>query len=504
MQIYYLCNPFLKYDTMSLFENTLIQKPIAVATERDVNIVWQNCLKIIRENISEQSYKTWFEPIVAAKLDGKKLTIQVPSQFFYEWLEENYVHLLRKALDYSIGRDGLLEYSIVIDSGNKQRNDPPIAVNMPPSHTVTAPKAEMTPQINQARNPFVLKDVDSMRFDSYLNNNYSFDNFVEGDCNRLARAAGFAVAQKPGVTSFNPLMIYGGVGLGKTHLVQAIGNFIKNKATNKFVLYVSSEKFTAQFINAIRENQLQDFMSFYMQVDVLILDDIQFLSGKEKTQETFFHIFNHLHQSGKQIVMTSDRSPREMEGVEDRLLSRFKWGLTTDLQTPDLETRIAIIQKKLQAEGIDIDYGVIEYLAHSIDTNVRELEGVIVSLIAQASLTRRNIDLELAKSTLRHLVKDTEREVTIDTIIDAVVEQYKVRIADLKGKSRLREIVLPRQVAMYLAKELTNLSLKSIGYHFGGRDHSTVIHAIQTINDLMDTDKEINQTVSKLIKMFRR
>ncbi|MFN3848235.1 MAG: chromosomal replication initiator protein DnaA [Spirosomataceae bacterium] len=490
---------------MSLFENTLIQKPIAVATERDVNIVWQNCLKIIRENISEQSYKTWFEPIVAAKLDGKKLTIQVPSQFFYEWLEENYVHLLRKALDYAIGRDGLLEYSIVIDSGNKQRNDPPVAVNMPPSQTITAPKTESIPQqISQVRNPFVLKDVDSMRLDSYLNNNYSFDNFVEGDCNRLARAAGFAVAQKPGVTSFNPLMIYGGVGLGKTHLVQAIGNYIKNKATNKFVLYVSSEKFTAQFINAIRENQLQDFMSFYMQVDVLILDDIQFLSGKEKTQETFFHIFNHLHQSGKQIVMTSDRSPREMEGVEDRLLSRFKWGLTTDLQTPDLETRIAIIQKKLQAEGIDIDYGVIEYLAHSIDTNVRELEGVIVSLIAQASLTRRNIDLELAKSTLRHLVKDTEREVTIDTIIDAVVEQYKVRIADLKGKSRLREIVLPRQVAMYLAKELTNLSLKSIGYHFGGRDHSTVIHAIQTINDLMDTDKEINSTVSKLIKMFRK
>jgi chromosomal replication initiator protein len=269
-------------------------------------------------------------------------------------------------------------------------------------------------------------------------------------------------------------------------------------------LYVSSEKFTAQFINAIRENQLQDFMSFYMQVDVLILDDIQFLSGKEKTQETFFHIFNHLHQSGKQIVMTSDRSPREMEGVEDRLLSRFKWGLTTDLQTPDLETRIAIIQKKLLSEGIDIEYGVIEYLAHSIDTNVRELEGVVISLIAQASLTRREIDLELAKSTLRHLIKDTEREVTIDTIIDSVVEQYKVRIADLKGKSRLREIVLPRQVAMYLAKELTNLSLKSIGYHFGGRDHSTVIHAIQTVNDLMDTDKDINVTVTKLMKMFKR
>jgi chromosomal replication initiator protein len=228
------------------------------------------------------------------------------------------------------------------------------------------------------------------------------------------------------------------------------------------------------------------------------------LAGKEKTQETFFHIFNHLHQSGRQIVMTSDRPPRELDGVEDRLLSRFKWGLTADLQTPDLETRIAIIQKKVQAEGIEIDYEVIEYLAHSIDTNIRELEGVMISLLAQASLTRREIDLELAKTTLRHLVKDSEREVTVDTIIEAITEHYKVRTPDLKGKSRLREIVLPRQVAMYLAKELTNLSLKSIGYHFGGRDHSTVIHAIQTVNDLMDTDKEISTAVAKLLKMFRR
>jgi chromosomal replication initiator protein len=279
---------------------------------------------------------------------------------------------------------------------------------------------------------------------------------------------------------------------------------MKNKAIGKFVLYVSSEKFTSQFINSIKNNSLQDFMNFYMQIDILIIDDVQFLAGKEKTQETFFHIFNHLHQSGRQIVMTSDRPPRELDGVEDRLLSRFKWGLTADLQTPDLETRIAIIQKKVQAEGIEIDYEVIEYLAHSIDTNIRELEGVMISLLAQASLTRREIDLELAKTTLRHLVKDSQREVTINTIIEAITEYYKVRTPDLKGKSRLREIVLPRQVAMYLAKDLTNLSLKSIGYHFGGRDHSTVIHAIQTVNDLMDTNKEISTAVAKLLKMFRK
>lgn len=252
--------------------------------QSDVDIVWQNCLKMIRENISEQSYKTWFEPIVPGKLEGKKLTIQVPSQFFYEWLEENYVHLLRKALDYAIGRDGMLEYSIVVDSGNKQKNEPPIAVNMPPANTPQYAKPD-NPQADVIKNPFQMKDLDSLNLDSYLNPNYTFDNFVEGDCNRLARAAGFAVASKPGVTSFNPLMIYGGVGLGKTHLVQAIGNFMKNKANGKFVLYVSSEKFTNQFINAIRNNSLQDFMNFYMQIDILIIDDIQFLSGKEKLKK---------------------------------------------------------------------------------------------------------------------------------------------------------------------------------------------------------------------------
>ncbi len=490
---------------MTILETTKVQ--------RDVDIVWQNCLKVIRDSISEQSYKTWFEPIIPGKLEGKKLTIQVPSQFFYEWLEENYVHLLRKSLDYAIGRDGMLEYSIIVDSGDQKKKEPPIAINMPQHSSPVGRMDNNNSHSNnhnnnsnhdQVRNPFEMKDLDSLNLDSFLNPNYTFDNFVEGDCNRLARAAGFAVASKPGVTSFNPLMIYGGVGLGKTHLVQAIGNFMKNRAANKFVLYVSSEKFTSQFINAIRNNSLQDFMNFYMQVDILIIDDVQFLSGKEKTQETFFHIFNHLHQSGKQIVMTSDRPPRELEGVEDRLLSRFKWGLTADLQTPDFETRIAIIQKKVQAEGISIAYEVIEYLAHSIDTNVRELEGVMISLLAQASLTRRDIDVELAKSTLRHLIKDSEKEVTIDTIIESVTEHFKVRIPDLKGKSRLREIVLPRQIAMYLAKELTNLSLKSIGYHFGGRDHSTVIHAIQTVNDLMDTDKDISGAVNKLLKIFRK
>ncbi len=470
----------------------------------DAEIVWNNCLKVIRQNISEQSYRTWFEPVIPYKLLGKKLIIQVPSQFFYEWLEDNYVQLLRKALDFALGREGQLEYSIVIDSGDRNNNRPPISVGAPKKEVPEPTVKESTPQTHFHTNPFHLGQVSSTQNESFLNRSYTFINFIEGDCNRLARAASYAVAEKPSVTSFNPLMIYGGVGLGKTHLIQAIGNHIKEKFQDRTVLYVSSEKFTNQFINAIKDNNLQDFMSYYMRVDVLIIDDVQFLSGKEKTQETFFHIFNHLHQSGKQIVMTSDRPPRDLKGMEDRLLSRFKWGLTADLQAPDLETRIAIIQKKVHDEGIDMDFEVIEYLAHSIDSNIREMEGVMISLIAQASLTRRTIDLELAKKTLNHIVSESEKEVNIDSIISVVTEHFQVRIADLKSKSRLRNIVIPRQIAMYLTKELTNLSLKSIGYHFGGRDHSTVIHAIQTVNDLMETDREIENAVKKLTQKFKR
>ncbi len=463
--------------------------------QREAVTVWNRCVQIIRESIPDQSFRTWFEPIVPLRLHEKELTIQVPSQFFYEWLEENYVHVLRKALDFAIGPEGQLQYSIIVDQGDERSR--PLTVNVPTTKTTQSAKPDNV-NADILRSPFEMKDLDSLQLDSYLNPTYTFDNFVEGDCNRLGRSAGFAVAQRPGVTSFNPLMIYGGVGLGKTHLVQAIGNHIKNTNQDKFVLYVSSEKFTNQFINAIRTDTLRDFTNFYMQVGVLIIDDIQFLAGKEKTQETFFHVFNHLHQSGKQIIMTSDRAPRDLQGLQDRLLSRFKWGLSADLQTPDLETRIAIIQKKLLSEGVYIDYSVIEYLAHSINTNVRELEGVIVSLMAQASLARRDIDLELARSVLRNIVIDVDKEVTIDSVQEAVADYFKVTIIDLKSKSRKKELVYPRQIAMFLAKEKTELSLKSIGYHFGGRDHSTVIHAIQTISDLIGNDAHARDAVEKL------
>lgn len=311
------------------------------------------------------------------------------------------------------------------------------------------------------------------------------------------------MAKQPGVTSFNPLMIYGGVGLGKTHLVQAVGNDIRMNSPEKTVVYVSSEKFTQQFIEAVRNNKVSEFTNSYLLVDVLILDDVQFLSGKEKTQETFFHIFNHLHQLGKQIIMTSDCPPKDLKGLQERLLSRFKWGLTADLQQPDFETKFAIIMTKMDQEGITLPDNVIEYLAYSVDTNVRELVGVLISLVAQASLNQREIDLELAKQTMMTLIHDIDTEVSVDFIQKTVSEYFKVHLDDLKAKTRKKEIVIARQVAMYFAKEYTNHSLKSIGYHFGGRDHSTVIHAVQSVNNMNETDARFRAQLTELQKKLK-
>ncbi|MBG8552629.1 chromosomal replication initiator protein DnaA [Hymenobacter guriensis] len=494
---------------------------------KDCRIVWANCLRIIRSSIGEQSFRTWFEPIVPVALHNNVLVIQVPSQFFYEWLEEHYVDELKRGIYQELGPEGRLEYSIVVDQGNSQNK--PRTVNIPTARKMTGPADAATVAGSvaagaltasarnvaaaaaapaapaQLRNPFeASKVIDRNYLQSQLNNTYSFENYIEGDCNRLARSAGLAVANKPGTTSFNPLMIYGGVGLGKTHLVQAIGNHIKASNTDKFVLYVSAEKFTNQFIESLRANAVQDFANFYLLVDILILDDVQFLSGKDKTQEMFFHIFNHLHQAGKQIVMTSDRPPRDLVGLEDRLLSRFKWGLTADLQSPDFETRMAIIQNKMQQDGIDIPPQVVEYLAYSVDTNVRELEGVLISLIAQSSLNRREIDLEMAKQALRHIIEDVEAEVNLDFIQKTVAEYFGISVDLLKAKTRKKEVVTARQVAMYFAKEHTNHSLKSIGYHFGGRDHSTVIHSVQTVSDLIDSDKQFRSQVQELRKKFAK
>ncbi len=461
--------------------------------------VWEDCLQFIRGQVGEQSFKTWFEPIKPISLVDHVLTIQVPSQFFYEYLEEHYVHVLRQVIFNELGPEGRLEYSVIVDSGSV-RNQPYVVTLPNQNQNKWDKKGASDPTIS---NPFEMPSLEAESRYSNLNPNYDFDNYIEGDCNRLARSAGLAVAQKPGVTSFNPLMIYGGVGLGKTHLVQAIGNRVSNDNKNNFVLYVSSEKFTTQFTDAIKNNSIQSFTNFYLQVDTLLIDDVQFFAGKEKTQEMFFHIFNHLHQNGRQIVMSSDRPPRDLKGLQDRLLSRFKWGLTADLQMPDFETRMAIISRKMQSDGIFIPDDVVEYLAYSVDTNVRELEGVLISLIAHATLNKTDINLELAKQTLKNIVHDIESEVGVDYIQKTVGEYFQISVEDLKDKTRKKEIVIARQVAMYLCKEYTNHSLKSIGYHFGGRDHSTVIHAVQSVNDMMEYDSKFAHQIEELKKKMR-
>ncbi len=451
---------------------------------------WVQCMKVIRAQVEEQSYKTWFEPIVPCQLNGATLVVQVPSIFFYEYLEGKFVGLLRKAIVSVLGPEGKLEYSIVVDKGNKEHK--PKTLVLPTQQTAlpssTAPEKTPAP-----------KNV----FKAQLNPNYQFENLIEGDCNRLARSAGLAVANKPGYTSFNPLLFYGGVGLGKTHLAHSIGNRIQKNFPDKKIFYISSERFVNQFMDATQCNGLQDFGNFYLDLDVLILDDVQFFANKGKTQEMFFHIFNHLHQSGKQIILTTDRAPKDLVGFQDRLHSRFKWGLSADVQQPDFETKTAIIRSKMSQEGVKLPDNVVEYLAYSVDTNVRDLEGVLVSLIAQSTLNKKEIDLHLTKEILKNLVHPIDTEVNIDYIQKSVAEYFELSLEQLVDKSRKKEIVLARQLGMYFAKEYTNLSLQTIGQHFGKRDHSTVIHAIHCVNDLIETDRKFKKSYQDLMKKLK-
>lgn len=469
--------------------------------------VWAKCLQVIKDNINIQSYRTWFEPIKPLRLENNILTIQVPSQFFYEWIEEHYVGLLRRTIRHFLGNDAKLEYSIVMENGNAGTAEEKITVHMPTlagEHRSSNPPVNLPLNTTKAiPNPFVIPGLKKVSINPQLNPYYTFESFIEGECNRLARTAGIAVSTQPGKTAFNPLLIYGGVGLGKTHLAQAIGNEVKKNHPNKVVLYVSSEKFTNQFVDSIKNNSVSDFISFYQLIDVLIVDDIQFFAGKERTQDIFFHVFNHLHQSDRQIVLTADSPPNDLKGMEERLLSRFKWGLSADLQTPDLETRIAILKNKMYLEGIEIPDDVVEYIAHNITNNIRELEGALISILAQSSFNKKEIDIDLAQQIVKNFVKNANRELSIDSIQKIVTDYFRLPVEKLKEKTRKREIVQARQISMYFSKHYTKSSLKTIGLHFGGRDHSTVIHALHTVDDLMTTDKEFRRYVDDIKKKIQ-
>ncbi|MBL7093099.1 chromosomal replication initiator protein DnaA [candidate division KSB1 bacterium] len=439
--------------------------------------IWSDFLDNIREKLSDQSYSTWFKPIVPLNFEQNKLTVQIPSQFFYEFLETHYQEIIRSSLKQTLGDGVKLIYSVVMNDKNELLND-----NNKPLQLPSKPGSV---------------SIDT-NFESHLNDRYTFDSFVEGSNNQFARAASFAVAQAPGDTTFNPLVTYGGVGLGKTHLIQAIGNYIKQNGKVGKVLYISSEKFTVDFIDSIKNNKTTDFSNKYRGVDVLIVDDIQFFTNKERTQEEFFHTFNTLHQKKKQIILTSDRPPKELKGIEERLISRFQWGLVVDIQPPDLETRIAILQKKAEENKLTVPKEIINLFATNITSNIRELEGSLIRLLAKSSLDSKDITLDLAKNVLKDLSLGKKKDINIEEIQRIVCDHYSIPEDLIRAKNRKKEVAQARQISMYLSKNMTNSSYKTIGLHFGGRDHSTVVHAIQTIVKAKKTNKKIKNDLKVL------
>jgi len=469
------------------------------------NQIWNDCLTIIKDNVQPISFRTWFEPIKPLKIENEILTIQVPSPFFYEYLEEQYIDILRRTLRKVIGVNAKLEYNVVMS--NPQPKSASLTVNYPTNNNSKLNNRPVSIPLNtdsaNIKNPFVIPGIQKLHIDPQLKKENTFENYVEGECNRLARSAGYAVAQNPGGTSFNPLLIYGDSGLGKTHLAQAIGIEVKERFPDKVILYVNANKFSTQYSEATRNNTRNDFLHFYQMIDVLILDDIQEFSGKEKTQETFFHIFNHLHQSGKQLILTSDKAPIEIKGIEQRLLSRFKWGLTTDIQAPDYETRLAILKKKTYKDGLTMPEPVLEYIAQNITTNVRELEGALISLLAQSTLNRKAITVELAVDMINKIVKQSKHELTIDYIQKIVCDYFNMPVDSLQSKTRKREVVQARQIAMFFSKTLTKSSLASIGSQIGRKDHATVLHACKTVTNLLDTDKQFKIDVEEIEKRLK-
>ena len=472
---------------------------------KDIKTIWNNCLKVIKDNIDDHSFSTWFAPIKPLKIEGNVLTIQVPSSFFYEWIEEHYIDLLKKTIRKELGQDGKLEYNILVDASQNG-----ISVNYPSSdrNALKNPSVDIPIDINRGTskeipNPFIIPGLRKIKVNSQLVESLNFDNFVEGDCNRLARSAGLAIAKNPGKTSFNPLFIFSDTGLGKTHLAHAIGIEVKKNFPDKTVLYVQTSEFLNQFIDSVKDDTTNDFVHFYQMIDVLIMDDIHNLAKKLKTQDVFFQLFNTLHQKGNQIILTSDKPPVELEDIEPRLLSRFKWGLAADLQVPDIETRIAIIRKKLHKDGITIPDDVIEYLAYSISTNIRELEGAMISLVAHSSFNRKPITIDLAKTMIDQYVRNSKREISVDYIQKMVCDYFNISVEQMHSTSRKREIVQARQLAMYFAKTMTKNSLASIGVDIGGKDHATVLHAVRTVKNLIDTDKHFRVYVEEIEKKIK-
>ncbi|ETP66974.1 chromosomal replication initiator protein DnaA [Planomicrobium chinense] len=435
--------------------------------------LWSSVLAQVETKISKPSFETWLKSTKLLSYQNDTVTISAPNSFARDWLENHYVHLITGILSDSTGDDLLIKFVVPKDQDMDDFQLP-------------APRVKPGQNEHQEFLP------------GMLNPKYTFDTFVIGSGNRFAHAASLAVAEAP-AKAYNPLFIYGGVGLGKTHLMHAIGHYVLEHNPNAKVVYLSSEKFTNEFINSIRDNQTVDFRNKYRSVDILLIDDIQFLAGKEQTQEEFFHTFNTLHEESKQIIISSDRPPKEIPTLEDRLRSRFEWGLITDITPPDLETRIAILRKKAKADGLDIPNDVMTYIANSIDSNIRELEGALIRVVAYSSLINRDMSAELAAEALKDIMPNSKPKViTILDIQHAVGEQFNVKLEDFKTKRRTKDIAYPRQVAMYLSREMTDFSLPKIGEEFGGRDHTTVIHAHEKISKMLKDNQQLQQDVKDI------
>ncbi|TCO78060.1 chromosomal replication initiator protein DnaA [Marinisporobacter balticus] len=437
--------------------------------------IWQKSLDLIKTELTEVSYNTWLKPIEPLSINGKTIVLAVANDFSKGILEARYATLIINAIKQITSEEFKLVFTV------------------PGSETYL--KASRAPSNNE-------NNKDS--FDALnLNPKYVFDTFVIGNSNRFAHAASLAVAESP-AKAYNPLFIYGGVGLGKTHLMHAIGHFILGQNPNSKVVYVSSEKFTNELINSIRDDKNVEFRNKYRNVDVLLVDDIQFIAGKERTQEEFFHTFNALHESNKQIIISSDRPPKEIPTLEDRLRSRFEWGLITDIQAPDLETRIAILRKKAEIEGIDVPNEVMHHIAKKIQSNIRELEGALIRIVAYSSLTNKDVTIDLASEALKDIFASSKpKQITVSLIKEVVSEHFCIKIDDFNSKRRPRSIAFPRQIAMYLCRELTDLSLPKIGDEFGGRDHTTVIHAYEKISKDIVSNSDIKTKIENAIKDIR-
>lgn len=468
----------------------------------DVRNIWENCLSFIRDNVTTDVYDVWFKPIEPVELTSDNtLVIMVPSMFFMEWIEDHYINLIWSALTKELGARPKLIYNIKMENNPNKTEQ---ATEQLPSSNRKATSMEVLgykqkPQ--QSYNPYVvpgLVEIEEVKVDSQLNPNKNFDTFIEGESNRLARSAGKAITERPGGTSFNPLFIFGGVGLGKTHLAHAIGNEIQEKHPKKRILYIEAEDFTKQYSVAAKNNNRTDFIHFYQQIDVLIIDNVQFFASKPGTQDVFFQIFNHLHQNGKQLILTSDKAPVDIQDVEQRLLSRFKWGLSAELQAPDYQMRKRILQSILYRDGVEMSEEIVDYIAQNVKTNIRELEGVNTSLMAEALFNKKEITLDLAKKAVDKIVKNIKKEITVEYIQEIVSEYFQLSIEELQSKTRKRHVVQARQLAMFFAKKYTKLSLANIGKSIGKRDHATVLHACKTVDNLNETDKQFRKFLSDL------